>query len=54
MASEQWQYSLGINNIFNVEPRRVMRRGQGNTNSIGAYSAAFLGTTFFVKATYTF
>ncbi|TMN90127.1 TonB-dependent receptor [Pseudoalteromonas phenolica] len=54
MASEQWQYSLGINNIFNVEPRRVMRRGQGNTNSIGAYSAAFLGTTFYVKATYTF
>ncbi|KZN34331.1 hypothetical protein N480_22265 [Pseudoalteromonas luteoviolacea S2607] len=54
IASDQWEYALGINNVFNTEPRRVMRRSAGNTNSIGAYSAAFLGTTFYIRAKYTF
>lgn len=46
-------YSFGINNVFNVEPRRTMLTS-GNTNSSGAYSPAFLGTTYFVRAKYTF
>lgn len=53
-ANNNMKYGFGVNNVFNTEPRRVMRRSAGNTNSIGAYSAAFLGTTFYVEASYSF
>jgi len=46
-------YSIGINNVFDQTPRRTMITA-GNTNSSGAYSPAFLGSSFFLRAKYTF
>ena len=46
-------YSVGINNVFDQAPRRTMLTA-GNTNSSGAYSPAFLGSSFFLRAKYTF
>ncbi|NQY88667.1 MAG: TonB-dependent receptor [Colwellia sp.] len=46
-------YSVGINNVFNEKPQLTMIT-EGNTNSAGVYSPAFLGTTFFLRAKYSF
>lgn len=51
--SEQLSYAIGVNNVFDEDPRRTMLTA-GNTNSAGAYSPAFLGSTFFVRTKYTF
>ncbi|MDO6426009.1 TonB-dependent receptor [Thalassotalea sp. 1_MG-2023] len=51
--SDNLGYSVGITNVFNEDPRRTMLT-QGNTNSTGAYSPAFLGSTFFLSTKYSF